>query len=302
MHPYVPVDHVWLHHISLLNPGLPYCIARIDMVLVASGWNLPATHYACIVQVATKQNHTLCTPYCVSLGHCCVIAEESFMVQLVGLVDDVSPIDAEHPTILTLLLGTTSSMTFDFETSTSSLEWRRELSGMGMSISNPSIAKVSPWIGAMFLYRHQRQAYLDSSDSKASSVRFSCPLDRIDLVSSDPFRGAMTRISFNISLVHTDDIGKNVDLLGPQILQIGVLKPEPLISLLERSVTAARHRLSMDMSKSPVFLDLGPLLWGEQEVKSTATCSDIKKRGEANISASQDTALLWCSFFCLGLY
>jgi len=224
------------------------------------------------------------------------------MVQLVGLVDDVSPIDAEHPTILTLLLGTTSSMTFDFETSTSSLEWRRELSGMGMSISNPSIAKVSPWIGAMFLYRHQRQAYLDSSDSKASSVRFSCPLDRIDLVSSDPFRGAMTRISFNISLVHTDDIGKNVDLLGPQILQIGVLKPEPLISLLERSVTAARHRLSMDMSKSPVFLDLGPLLWGEQEVKSTATCSDIKKRGEANISASQDTALLWCSFFCLGLY
>src|SRR6266576_548192 len=301
MHPYVPVDHVWPHRISLLNPGLSYYIARIGMVLVASGWNLPATHCACIAQVAMRQNRVLCIPYCVSLGHCCVIAEESFMVQLVGLVDDVSPIDAERPTILTLILGATSSITFDFETSTSSLEWRRELSGMGLSISDQSIAKVSPWVGAMFLYRHQRQAYLDSSDSKASSVRFSCPLERIDLVSSDPFRSAMTRISFNISLVHTDDIGKNVDLLGPQILQIGVLKPEPLISLLERSVTAARHRLNVDMSKSPVFLDLGPLLWSEQEVKSTTTCSDIEKRGEAKVSASQDTALLWCSFFCLDL-
>ncbi len=210
MHPYVPVDHVWPHRISLLNPGLSYYIARIGMVLVASGWNLPATHCACIAQVAMRQNRVLCIPYCV--------------------------------------------------------------------------------------------AYLDSSDSKASSVRFSCPLERIDLVSSDPFRSAMTRISFNISLVHTDDIGKNVDLLGPQILQIGVLKPEPLISLLERSVTAARHRLNVDMSKSPVFLDLGPLLWSEQEVKSTTTCSDIEKRGEAKVSASQDTALLWCSFFCLDLH
>ena len=215
-------------------------------------------------------------------------------MQLVGLVDDISPIDAEHPTILTLMLGKTSSITFDFETSTSSLEWRRELSGMGIRISDQFIAEFSPWIGAMFLYRHQRQTHLGSSDSKATSVRFSCPLDRIDLVSSDPFGSAITRISFNISLVHTDDVGNNVDLLGPQILQIGVLKPEPLISLLDRSVTAARHRLNVNMTKSPVFLDLGPLWWPEQEVKGTVNCSDIEKRG---VAASQDTTLLWCSFF-----
>ncbi|KAF8743908.1 hypothetical protein AX14_013965 [Amanita brunnescens Koide BX004] len=154
------------------------------------------------------------------------------------------------------------------------MDWRRELSGV------------------MFLYRHQRQAYLDSSGP--DSVRFSFPLDRIDLVSSDSFVNAMTRISFNLSLVQSDEIGENVDLLGPQILQIGVLKREPLVSLLEHSIAAARHRLNTDMSKSPIFLDLGPLSWSENEIKSTAT-SDVEKRGQANVPVHQSTTLLW---FC----
>jgi hypothetical protein len=58
--------------------------------------------------------------------------EDSFIVRLVGLIDSVCPIDAENPTILTLMLGTTSSITFDFETSMSSMDWRRELSGMDL--------------------------------------------------------------------------------------------------------------------------------------------------------------------------
>ena len=209
-----------------------------------------------------------------------------------GLVDSVCPIDAENPTILTLVLGKTSSITFDFETSISSMDWRRELSGMDLESKINAVAKLSSCIGVMFLYRHQRQAYLDSSGP--DSVRFSFPLDRIDLVSSDSFVNAMTRISFNLSLVQSDEIGENVDLLGPQILQIGVLKREPLVSLLEHSIAAARHRLNTDMSKSPIFLDLGPLSWSENEIKSTAT-SDVEKRGQANVPVHQSTTLLWCS-------
>jgi hypothetical protein len=148
----------------------------------------------------------------------------------------------------------------------------------------------------MFLYRHQRQAYFDDiSGPQLDSVRFSCPLDRIDLVGSDSFVNAITRISLKISLVHSDEIGENVDLLGPQILHMGVLKAEPLVSLLEHSTAAARHRLNMDMSKLPIFLDLGPFSWSEKEIKSTATCSDIEKRGQANAPAHQSTTLLWRS-------
>ena len=148
----------------------------------------------------------------------------------------------------------------------------------------------------MFLYRHQRQAYFDDiSGPQLDSVRFSCPLDRIDLVGSDSFVNAITRISLNISLVDSDEIGENDDLLGPQILHVGVLKAEPLVSLLEHSTAAARHRLNMDMSKSPIFLDLGPFVLSEKEVKSTTTCSDIEKRGQADAPAHQSTTLLWRS-------
>lgn len=147
----------------------------------------------------------------------------------------------------------------------------------------------------MFLYRHQRQAYFDVSGPQLDSVRFSCPLDRIDLVGSDPFVNAITRISLNISLVRSDEIGDNVDLLGPQMLHIGVLKPEPLVSLLDQSTATARHRLNMDMANSPIFLDLGPFSWSEKEVKSTATCSDIEKRGQAVVPAQESTTLLWRS-------
>lgn len=76
------------------------------------------------------EHHGLCTPYCVSLVR--YVIEDSFIVRLVGLIDSVYPIDAENPTILTLVLGTTSSIAFDFETSMSSMDWRRELSGMGL--------------------------------------------------------------------------------------------------------------------------------------------------------------------------
>ena len=152
----------------------------------------------------------------------------------------------------------------------------------------------------MFLYRHQRHAYFDdNSGPQLDSVRFSCPLDRIDLVGADPFVNAVTRISLNMSLVHSDEIGESVDLLGPQILQMGVLKPEPLVSLLEHSTVAARHRLNIDMSKSPIFLDFGPFSWSEKEVKSTTTCSDIEKRGQANVPAHQSTTLLWRSLSSL---
>ncbi|KAK2465241.1 hypothetical protein APHAL10511_002595 [Amanita phalloides] len=252
MRPFVLVNHVWQHHISRLKRGSPYYVARIGILLDASGWNSQAICYACIVRAVTTTKRNLYAPYC------------------------INPVDADHPTHITLVLGSMSSITFDFETSTSSLGWRRELTG------------------TLFLYRHQRRTSIDSSNAQPNSVRISCPLDRIDLINSDPLVDVLTRLSLNISLVSSDITSDKTHPLGAQVLQIGicVLRAEALSIQLERSIAAAKHRLDVDMSKSPIFIDLGPISWAEQEVKQTANCSDLATRPA---QANQSQSLLW---FC----
>ncbi|KAF8635973.1 hypothetical protein AX15_000137 [Amanita polypyramis BW_CC] len=197
---------------------------------------------------------------------------------LLGLVDHVDLVNTEHSACLELVLSAPSQaarITFEFDTSRSALEWRRELSGV------------------LFLYRHQRRAFMDNSECQVRSIRLSFPLDRIDMINSDPILDVLTRISLHVSFMPSDITTEEGNLLGAQILQFGVLRSDPLVSQLGRSIAAAKHHLNVDMSKSPLFMDLGPCSISEQEVRSTVTCSDLATKRGTNVRPSETESILW---------
>lgn len=193
---------------------------------------------------------------------------------LFALVDTVAPVDSA-PTYLQLILGEAServSVTFEFDTSLSAQDWRREL------------------CGALFLSRHQRR---NSSDNMVpqDSVRFSLPLKRIDLTTSSPFLDALTLVSLQLSFTDSDLTAESTGISGAQVLQVAVLKSVPLPSELAHRIAAEKHRTDIGLL-SLIVLDLGPFSFAEQEARRT-TCSDLGPR--QNPISSESHSRLW---FC----
>ena len=158
------------------------------------------------------------------------------------------------------------------------------------------ISLIDYWsAGLLFIYSHQRRTSTttDNSECQVHSIRLSFPLDRIDLMNCNPLMGVLTCISLHISFIRSDVTTEEGGLLGARILRFGVLTSDPLVSQLGRSITAAKHRLNVEMSKSPLFLDLGLCSLSEQEIRSTVTCSDLETRRETKVPTSGKESILW---------
>ncbi|KAF8631804.1 hypothetical protein AX17_005019 [Amanita inopinata Kibby_2008] len=200
---------------------------------------------------------------------------------LLAFIDHVAPFDAKNPTRLSLLLdiaSRTTTITVEFDTKVSAQDWRREISGV------------------LFLYRHHRREFLNGEESQEEpGIRINCPLDRIQLYNSSTFLDYLTLISLHIQFISSDVCPGTTKPIGPYDIQVALLKSEPIVSQLGYLITAAKQRLNGRISRSPIFLDLGPFSISKQQVRHSTTCSELAERKKDNAQEPKQVAELW---FC----
>ncbi|KAG6866280.1 hypothetical protein C0991_006376 [Blastosporella zonata] len=171
---------------------------------------------------------------------------------LFSFIKRVLPLDPQHPRFLHLEFNVRSGNlfdTFEFDTEESARDWRRELTG------------------ALFLYRHQRRAALDTSTTdEDSGIRLSLPLTRIAKIRFGCYPEFPFIASLHVQSLPSEGTDDDDAVMEQETIHIGTIKRTPAWDNLESRVsTAMRRLLRRPLDHFPVFIDFGPLTFHESE-------------------------------------
>ncbi|KAG6827933.1 hypothetical protein H0H92_009911 [Tricholoma furcatifolium] len=209
---------------------------------------------------------------------------------LFAFIKKVHPIDPRHPRTLHAELTERSRGfvdAFEFDTEESARDWRREIDG------------------ALFLYRHQRRAALDTSNTEeGSGIRLSLPLNRIAEIRFGcyPEFPCIASLALQpLPALPPDDnesVESETSSIEQETIRIGTIRATGPWQRLQARVECARRRLQQNpagLYHSPIFIDFGPLTYHEsQEITSESDLPWLKEvaiRGA--LALGSDEKNLW---------
>lgn len=153
--------------------------------------------------------------------------------------------------------------------------------------------------GALFLHRHRRREALEApADTQETGVRLSIPLNRIAYMHFGGYSDFPFIASFRIKPA-VSEYGEG-GTAEPQVIHLGTITPNHLWTHLDDFITAASQRLKdRPAEQFPVFIDFGPLVYGEVQAPSEGNMlyfKEMKIRGALSLDSRESQ--LWCKYSC----